>query len=241
MNDTLKTIYSRFKKSIGIGIDSRKVKPGMIFFAIKGDNFDGNSFAASALENGAELAVIDNASYFQENGKYFLVDDSLDTLQKLASYHRSKFDVPVIAITGSNGKTTTKELIARVLSEKFIIKYTQGNLNNHIGLPLTLLDIDHKTQVVVLEMGANHQGEIAMLCELARPEYGIITNIGKAHLEGFGGYNGVIKAKSELYRYIQKHEGTLFVNSGDALLMKLSDSINRITYGSKPGSDYEIK
>lgn len=223
-------LHQVFLSSSGICTDTRKVEDKNIFFAIKGANFDGNSFAEEALQKGCSFAVIDN---FEEkkDDRYIVVKNVLDTLQELARYHREKLNCPVIGITGTNGKTTTKELILAVLSSQFKTIATKGNLNNHIGVPLTLLSTPLDTELLIVEMGANHQGEISQLCKIASPDYGIITNIGKAHLEGFGGYDGVIKAKSELYQYIEKKEGWVFVNEKDELLLSLSENINRIAYG----------
>lgn len=214
-----------------ISTDSRKVMPGSIYFALKGDNFNGNLFALAALENGAAYAVIDEPDQFTGE-RTLLVENVLDALQSLASRYRSTLKIPIIGITGTNGKTTTKELMAAALSSRFITIATPGNFNNHLGVPLTLLSIKPDTEIAVVEMGANHPGEIAALCQIARPTHGLITNIGKAHLEGFGGFEGVIRAKNELYQYLNENGGRVFVNSGDELLMKLSAQSYRITYGS---------
>lgn len=212
--------------------DTRKIVNGSVFFALKGDNFNGNRFAAKAIEEGCAYAVVDEKSV-GTGDKYILVEDVLKALQQLANYHRKQFDVPVIAITGSNGKTTTKELVNAVLSKKFNVLCTQGNLNNHIGVPLTLLGFKKEHEMAVVEMGANHQGEIDALCRIAEPGYGVITNIGKAHLEGFGGIEGVKKGKSELYRYLKEMNGTVFVHGDDDVLMELSAQNNKVTYGTK--------
>lgn len=216
--------------------DTRKIEPGAVFFALKGDNFNGNLFAAKALEQGCAYAVVDEKAA-GEGEKYVLVDDVLKTLQQLATYHRRLFNIPVIAITGSNGKTTTKELIQAVLATKYKVQYTKGNLNNHIGVPLTLLSLTPGHQIAVVEMGANHQGEIDLLCRIAEPDFGIITNIGKAHLEGFGGIEGVKKGKSEMYRYLKEKNGMVFVHGDDEVLMDLSSHNNRITYGTRKPCD----
>lgn len=223
-------LHQVFLSSSGICTDTRKVEDKNIFFAIKGANFDGNSFAEEALQRGCSFAVIDNFEQ-KKDDRYIVVKNVLDTLHELARYHREKLNCPVIGITGTNGKTTTKELILAVLSSQFKTIATKGNLNNHIGVPLTLLSTPLDTELLIVEMGANHQGEISQLCKIASPDYGIITNIGKAHLEGFGGYDGVIKAKSELYQYIEKKEGWVFVNEKDELLLSLSKNLNRIAYG----------
>lgn len=232
----LSELYDLYLNSSSVSIDSRSVMPGAIFFGLKGDQFDGNKFAGQALDNGAAFAIVDDPDCCIGN-RFILVRNSLETLQQLAAVHREKMDVIVIAITGSNGKTTTKELTGAVLSTSFNTVVTPGNLNNHIGVPLILLTLDSKTEFAVVEMGANHPGEIASLCEIACPNYGLITNIGKAHLEGFGGYQGVIRAKSELYQYIRKTNGTVFYNLEDKLLSELSAGINRISYGISDQAD----
>lgn len=224
-------LYQHFLKHPNISTDSRQDVKGTIFFALSGDNFNGNIFAAAAIEKGAVLAVIDNKE-FNKGDNYFLVNDTLKALQELASHHRNQLSLPLIAITGSNGKTTTKELIASVLSSTFNISYTHGNLNNHIGVPLSILSICKSTDIAIIEMGANHIGEINQLCLIANPDFGLITNIGKAHIEGFGSFEGVIEAKSELYKFIKLKQSQLFVNADDNLLMDLSNEINRITYGT---------
>jgi UDP-N-acetylmuramoyl-tripeptide--D-alanyl-D-alanine ligase len=201
-----------------------------LFFALKGDHFNGNEFAAKAIENGAAFAIIDQ-QVFAAGSKFIVVDDVLTTLQQLARFHRDRLKIPVIGITGSNGKTTTKELTGCVLAKKYKTISTRGNLNNHIGVPLSVLSLNAETEIAVIEMGANHCGEIAWLCRIANPDFGIITNIGKAHLEGFGGYEGVIRAKSELYDHIRSVGGKLFVNLDDPLLIRLSQGIETITYG----------
>lgn len=238
MEESPDKLYEIFLQHPEISTDSRKITRGSIFFALKGEQFDGSQFAADALEQGAFCVVTDNPSVVHDS-RYFLVEDTLTALQQLAARHRRQFRIPMIAVTGTNGKTTTKELIAAVLSKKFNCLATQGNLNNHIGVPLTLLKISKETEMAVIEMGANHSGEIDMLCRIARPDFGIITNIGKAHLEGFGGYEGVIQAKSELYRYIRQEGQMLFVNRDDQLLTSLSDSIPRINYSSVNRSCYQ--
>ncbi len=238
--DSIETIYKAYLQHPLVSTDTRNIIPGSIFFALKGDSFNGNRFAAEALERGAAFAVVDEAEVKKDN-RYFLVKDVLGALQDLASYHRSQLKIPFIGITGSNGKTTSKELIHAVLSRKYKTCATKGNLNNHIGVPLTLLSITKEHEAAVIEMGANHVGEIAMLCGIAKPEYGIITNIGKAHLEGFGGFEGVKKAKSELYKHIKAHGGQLFVNADNPLLEELSGGIKRTTYGAGAGCDYKGK
>ena len=232
---TIEEIYRLFLSYPKISTDSRNVTSGSIFFGIKGDQFDGNKFAAEALSNGAAYAVTDNPSL--SGSRYILVNDTVGTLQKLALIHRSRITAKIIGITGSNGKTTTKELIGKVLSSAYKTVITSGNLNNHIGVPLTLLSVKEDTAFAVIEMGANHPGEILNLCTIARPDFGLITNIGKAHLEGFGNFEGVIKAKSELYDFIRQIGGNVFVNVDDKLLCRLSDGMNIFSYGSASNAD----
>jgi len=212
-----------------VSTDSRKIEPGCIFFALRGENFNGNQYAQAALEKGASYAVVDDPDLAKID-HCILVEDVLTTLQDLARYHRRQLHIPIIAITGSNGKTTTKELIATVLGSQYRIHYTQGNLNNHIGVPLTLLQLDQQLEVAVIEMGANHQGEIDQLCRIAEPTHGLITNIGKAHLEGFGGIEGVKKGKSELYRYLAETNGLAFVNNDEPFLVDLSAVVRKRIY-----------
>ena len=228
----IQELYQLFLSSPKISTDTRGDVKGSVFFALSGEKFDGNRFAREAINKGAELAVVDDETCCENQNQYFLVENVLEALQNLALFHRESLKATVIGVTGSNGKTTTKELIYRVLEMEKMVIATQGNLNNHIGVPLTLLRMNNKTQVAVVEMGANHPGEIARLCELARPNIGIITNIGKAHLEGMGSYEGVINAKNELYSYIRTNNGTAIVNADDMLLMKLSEGMHRLTYGS---------
>ena len=208
---SIEELYRIFLKYPKIITDSRVVEKGSLFFALKGDNFNGNAFAAQALQDGASWAVIDESAY-RINDRCILVGDVLSTLKDLARYHRQQLGIPVIAITGTNGKTTTKELITAVLSVKFRVTCTKGNLNNHIGVPITLLSMDETTEIGVVEMGANHPGEIAALCEIALPDFGLITNVGKAHLEGFGSFEGVKNTKGELYRFIERSSGRIFRN-----------------------------
>jgi UDP-N-acetylmuramoyl-tripeptide--D-alanyl-D-alanine ligase len=224
-------IYEIYKQHPLVCTDTRKLVKDSIFFALKGDNFNGNTFAEKAIKAGCAFAVVDEPKY-AEGPQYLLVDDALRMLQKLAKYHRSLLTIPVIGITGSNGKTTTKELIRAVLGRKYRAQATEGNLNNHIGVPLTILAITDDTEIAVVEMGANHLGEIAALCEIAQPGFGVITNIGKAHLDGFGSPEGVVKAKSELFQYLGKNSGRAFVNADNALLMNLSKSLDVCLYGT---------
>ncbi len=228
---TIEDIYQRYLKASGISTDTRSINENCMFFALKGDNFDGNTFAEEALNQGASYCVIDNKEY-EVNNKCILVDDVLKTLQTLATYHKRQLSVPIIALTGSNGKTTTKELINRVLSKKYNTSATVGNLNNHIGVPLTLLRMDTSTEMGIVEMGANHQKEIEFLCTITQPDFGLITNFGKAHLEGFGGIEGVIKGKSELYEYLRQNDKIIFVNEHDELQIKQSGKYeNKIMFG----------
>jgi UDP-N-acetylmuramoyl-tripeptide--D-alanyl-D-alanine ligase len=227
----------KFRQHPYISTDSRIAQPGSIFFALKGDNFNGNKYCNQAIENGAAYAVIDDRDYFIDE-RTLLVDDVLLSLQQLASDYRNKLRIPIIGITGTNGKTTTKELMAAALSARFITHATSGNFNNHIGVPITLLTIKPETEIAVIEMGANHVGEIAALCKIARPTHGIITNIGKAHLEGFGSAEGVIKAKSELYNHLLNYGGSVFVNADNPLLMSLTNDLARITYGKSNEADF---
>ncbi|MES2267644.1 MAG: UDP-N-acetylmuramoyl-tripeptide--D-alanyl-D-alanine ligase [Bacteroidota bacterium] len=237
MKTTTEQLYQLFINHPVISTDTRKIAPGSLFFALKGDKFDANTFASQAVEAGAAYAVIDNPEY-ATGEKFLLVDDVLTTLQDLARHHRKQLTIPVIGLTGTNGKTTTKELINAVLSQKFKTLATQGNLNNHIGVPLTILTIDSSHQMAVIEMGANHQKEIGLLCNIAQPTHGLITNVGKAHLEGFGGVEGVKKGKGELYDYFSTLESpedgksAVFVNSNDSILLEMQKarSLNNVVY-----------
>jgi UDP-N-acetylmuramoyl-tripeptide--D-alanyl-D-alanine ligase len=226
----IKIIHNCFLKCKSISIDTRKIESGSFFVAIKGDNFDANTFAKEALEKGALFVIIDNSDYFVDE-RTIVVKDSLNALQELARFHRDYLNIPIIALTGSNGKTTTKELIQVVLSKKFKTKSTFGNLNNHIGVPLTLLSFDKETEIGIVEMGANHQKEIEFLSEIAQPDFGYITNFGKAHLEGFGGVEGVIKGKCELYNFLSKHNKTVFINLNDTIQVDKSVGIKSYTFG----------
>lgn len=223
--------YSIFLKHPTITTDSRNIPENSLFFALKGASFNGNQFAEEALNKGAAYAIIDEPASLK-NEKCILVDDVLTFLQKLARFHRDQLKLPILAITGTNGKTTTKELIAAVLSKKFRLNYTKGNLNNHIGVPLTLLAMTGETEMGVVEMGANHPGEIKTLCEIANPDYGIITNIGKAHLEGFGSFEGVIRTKSELYDFLRAKAGKCFINADNELLNKQAYQLEKISFGT---------
>jgi UDP-N-acetylmuramoyl-tripeptide--D-alanyl-D-alanine ligase len=225
----IKAIHDKFLTCTGISTDTRKIQPRSMFVAIRGDRFDANTFAWEALEKGASYVIIDNDEYFLDD-RTILVRDSLDALQKLANFHRNYLQLPIVALTGSNGKTTTKELINAVLSQKFNAKATVGNLNNHIGVPLTLLSFNEQTEIGIVEMGANHQKEIEFLCRIAEPDYGYITNFGKAHLEGFGGTEGVIKGKGELYEYLATHNRMAFINGDDVIQVQKSHAMPHFTF-----------
>jgi UDP-N-acetylmuramoyl-tripeptide--D-alanyl-D-alanine ligase len=228
-------IYSIFLNNPIICTDTRNLSSNSIFFALKGDNFNGNLFAGKAIAAGAAYAIVDEKEAVI-NDQCILVDDVLTTLQQLANHHQKQLTIPIIALTGSNGKTTSKELIASVLKEKYNVHFTKGNLNNHIGVPLTLLQLKPEHELAVIEMGANHQKEIELLCSIAEPDYGMITNVGKAHLEGFGGFEGVKKGKGEMYQYIKQHHGHLFVNAENPHLLSMLGKYDKVTwYGSASG------
>jgi UDP-N-acetylmuramoyl-tripeptide--D-alanyl-D-alanine ligase len=223
-------IHKLFLNCSSVVIDTRKIIPNSFFVALKGERFDANTFANEALENGAAYVLIDNKEYYID-ARTILVEDCLTALQQLAKCHRAYLNIPIVALTGSNGKTTTKELINVVLSKKYTTKATIGNLNNHIGVPLTLLSFTSATQIGIVEMGANHQKEIEFLCEIAQPDFGYITNFGKAHLEGFGGVEGVIKGKSEMYNYLKANNKKVFVNLDDAIQSDKTSAMDCITFG----------
>ena len=224
------SLYARYLMHRSITTDSRRVPSNAIFFALKGPNFDGNVFAEQAIANGAAYAVIDRAQYKKDN-RYILVDDALVALQRLAQHHRRQLRIPVVGITGSSGKTTTKELVQAALGCRYFTTVTKGNLNNHIGVPLTVLAMNDQTEIGVVEMGANHVGEIAQRCEIAMPTHGLITNVGHVHLEGFGSFEGVVKGKSELYDYLHQHNGVVFINSTDPVLGRMAKRFTQpITY-----------
>lgn len=237
----IEQLYAAYLQNPLICTDSRNILSGSIFFALKGDLFDGNEYALDALRKGAALAVVDNPE-LKNKECCFYVENVLDALQKLAKHHRAQLKIPIIGITGTNGKTTTKELCGSVLAKKYKTFYTQGNLNNHIGVPLSILSITKDIEIAVIEMGANHVGEIAALCKIAQPDYGLITNIGIAHLEGFGSFQNIIKAKTELYHWLDKRtDATVFVNSDNELLNQHLPSIETISYGlTETDSQYEI-
>ena len=234
---SIQELYNLFKNSSAICTDSRNIISDSIFFALKGENFNGNKFAEQSLIGGSKYAIIDEEEYKTE--RCILVDNVKECLQELAKYHRKKLNIPVIGITGSNGKTTTKELIHSVLSSQYNCYATKGNLNNQIGLPLSVLEINNEHEIAIIEMGASEIGEIENLSRIAQPSSGIITNVGMAHLEGFGSFEGVIQTKTELYRYIKENKGILFVNSEDEILINKSMDIKRITYGIKSNSDFK--
>jgi UDP-N-acetylmuramoyl-tripeptide--D-alanyl-D-alanine ligase len=217
----IQILYQHYLSHRTICTDTRNITPGCLFFALKGENFDANTFAGQALEQGAAFVIIDNPAY-QLNGNCILVDDVLITLQKLATHHREQLSIPVIGLTGSNGKTTTKELINAVLSEQYHTFATKGNLNNHIGVPLSILAIQPEAEIAVIEMGANHQKEIEFLCKIAQPTYGLITNIGLAHLDGFGGFEGVKKGKAEIFAYLKRKNGVAFINHDSQDILEMS-------------------
>jgi len=228
----IQDLHRLFLDCNGVSTDTRKIGEGTMFFALKGANFDANAFASEALEKGAAYVVIDNPSYMMDE-RTVLVPDALTALQQLSAYHRAYLNIPIVALTGSNGKTTTKELIHAVLKQQYNASATVGNLNNHIGVPLTLLSFSEDTEIGIVEMGANHQQEIAFLCGIAQPDYGYITNFGKAHLEGFGGFEGVIKGKSELYDYLGTGQKTAIINLDDPIQREKSSHLRRLTFGTE--------
>lgn len=237
--DVIQQIYQIYTQSTGVNTDTRSIEEGQLFFALKGGNFDGNKYATQALEQGAIAVVVDDESVVASD-KFVLVDDVLEVLQKVARMHRDTFSIPFFGITGSNGKTTTKELLYATVSQKFKTVATKGNLNNHIGVPLTLLSIPRDTEFAIIEMGANHVGEIAELSAIANPTHGLITNIGKAHLEGFGSIEGVARGKSELYLHLMKNAGVVFVNGADEHLVRMSSRIASPIYYSHPQAFYPV-
>lgn len=227
----IEKIYQQFQKAYKVSTDSRKIEKDAVFFALKGENFDANDFALQVAEQGVASLVVADRKDLPKHERIIIVENALKALQDLAAYHRSQSKATILSITGTNGKTTTKELVSAVLAKKYRLIHTIGNLNNHIGVPLTLLSIKPDTEMAVVEMGANHPGEIDFLCKIADPDYGLITNIGKAHLEGFGSFEGVIKTKTELYRHIKAHGKAVFVNQGNPLLWEQSEGQERISYG----------
>lgn len=235
--DTINKIYELYKKAYTITTDSRNISKDCVFVALKGEHFDGNDFAVKVAEEGIAACVIADRNDLPKHERLFVVDDSLKCLQELARFHRKQLGLPIIGITGTNGKTTTKELVSAVLAKKYNIIFTQGNFNNQLGVPLTLLRITPGTEMAVVEMGASHPGDIDELTNIGEPNYGMITNIGRAHLRDFGGYEGVIKTKNEMYQYIAANNGMLFVNKDNELLMNLAKNINKVTYGTTNDAD----
>jgi len=240
MATDIKILYEKFIQAGTVSTDTRKITRGSVFFSLKGEKFNANEFAAEALEKGAAYAVVDEAKWVK-NDRYILVDDALRSLQQLARYHRNQFDIPIIALTGSNGKTTTKELLKAVLSKKYNVLATIGNLNNHIGVPLTILSIDKTIELAIVEMGANHLGEIATLCEIANPTHGLITNIGKAHIGTFGGYDNIVRGKSELYQHLISTNGTVWINSNSHVLANLGKRFKSPLFYSANGDFYHCE
>lgn len=236
----IEKLYDHFVRSSGVSTDTRKITPGSIFFALRGDKFNANEFALQALEKGAMLVVVDDAQY-RIDDRCVVVQDTLVTLQQLARNHRNQLKIPVIGLTGSNGKTTSKELVNAVLSTKYKTYATRGNLNNHIGVPLTLLAINQSVEIAVVEMGANHLGEIALLCSIANPTHGFITNIGKAHIGTFGGYDNIIRAKSELYQHLITHGGRVFINSQNEILANMAKRFKDPVFYPSPGDYYSCE
>ena len=236
---TLNQLHEAFLRCNGVCTDTRDLRPGSLFVALKGPSFNANSFAARALEGGCRYALVDDPAVASDE-RYLLVPDALKALQELGRHHRRSFNIPVIAITGSNGKTTTKELVHAVLSADRPTLATGGNLNNHIGVPLTLLRLKPEHRIAIIEMGANHVGDIAELVAIAEPTVGLITNIGRAHLEGFGGFEGVVRTKTELYDHLRAHGGSVLVNADDPLLLDKSSGMARVTYGTAPTADHRV-
>ncbi len=243
MPTSIESLYQKFRQSTGVCIDTRKLFSSCIFFALKGENFNGNQFALTALQQGANLVVIDEPQVIpaEYEGRVFQIPNVLETLQALAAKHREVLNLPIIAVAGSNGKTTTKELMAAVLGKKYKTFATQGNLNNHIGVPLSLLQIPEGTEIAVIEMGANHVGETALLCEIVKPDMGVITNNGLDHLEGFGNLEGVIKANGELFEYLAKHNGKAFFNTAELSLAPLKNSVREIITYPQTDDFYQVK
>lgn len=239
----IQALYQAFLSSSGVTTDTRQIQPGQIFFALKGERFDGNQYTDLALENGAAFVVIDDATRVVD-GKTLLVQDVLTALQELGRYHRRQVNIPMIGITGSNGKTTTKELMNAVLKQKYNVLATRGNLNNHIGVPLTLLQLKPDHEIAIIEMGANHVHEIAELCAIAEPDHGLITSIGKAHIGEFGGLEAVKKTKAELYEWLRDHDGQVFINNDQPVLLEMADRtgvVNRISYGTAEALNYTFR
>ena len=240
MMTDIKFLYDKYKQSGKVSTDTRTITPGSVFFSLKGERFNANEFAVQALQNGASYAVVDEERWVKGDA-YILVNDALEALQQLARHHRDQLTIPIVALTGSNGKTTTKELLNAVLSIKYQVTATKGNLNNHIGVPLTILDINKSTEIAVVEMGANHVGEIATLCKIANPTHGLITNIGKAHIGTFGGFENIIRGKSEMYQHLIDHDGVVWINSQNPILFNMAKRFkNPLLYPSK-GNFYQCE
>ncbi len=233
-------LYQKYRESGKVSTDTRQIAPSSIFFALKGDKFNANEFAAEALSKGAGLAVVDEAKYAVDD-RFFLVNDSLEALQKLARHHRDQLKIPVLGLTGSNGKTTSKELLNAVLNKKYKTYATKGNLNNHIGVPLTILAIDSSVELAIVEMGANHVGEIALLCSIANPTHGFITNIGKAHIGTFGGFDNIVRAKSELYQHLITSNGQVFINSQNEILNNMAKRFAKPLFYPAKGDYYHCE
>ena len=242
MHPQIKDLYQKFKESSGISTDSRTMKKDNIFFCLSGDNFDGNDYAEDALNKGASLCVIDNPEYSKKSEKFLLVEDSLGSLQELAKYHRDKLNIPIVGITGSNGKTTTKNLLEVALSVKYNVYATEGNFNNHIGVPLSILKINNSHEIGIIEMGASSVGEIADLCQIAKPSCGLITNISKAHIKGFKSFEGVVRGKSELFDYLNKNNGQIIINNYDSTLVNFIKRFDNpiLIEGDKSNIDVKI-
>ncbi len=235
-------LYQIYKEFPKVCTDTRQISKDCLFFALKGDNFNGNSFADQALEAGAKYVVIDDKNFYREDPAFILVEDVLAALQDLARFHRKHLKMPFVGITGTNGKTTSKELLNSVLSQKYHTYATKGNLNNHIGVPLTILSLTEDIEIAIVEMGANHVGEIAFLCGISQPTHGFITNVGKAHLEGFGSFEGVMKAKGELYDFLRDHQGQIYVQGDNEYLMQMAadrDLKDVIHYGFSEQNDIQ--
>ncbi|MBQ2852658.1 MAG: UDP-N-acetylmuramoyl-tripeptide--D-alanyl-D-alanine ligase [Bacteroidales bacterium] len=239
--NVIEKIYQHYTKRHLVSTDSRSIEKDCVFVAIKGERFDGNDFAYKVASDGIAACVIADRKDLPHHERLFIVDDSISALQQLAKLHRERINIPVIGITGTNGKTTTKELTAAVLSKRYNIIYTQGNYNNHIGVPLTLLQMRPDTEMAVVEMGANHINEIAQLCSIAQPDFGLITNIGKAHIEGFGSFEGVVKTKNELYEHLRNNDGKIFVNNDNTLLRELSKELTCFSYGKDNNADIKAE
>src|SRR6056300_245885 len=237
----IEQLYIAFLNATEISTDTRTLKKGALFFALSGPNFDGNRFAKEALAKGAEYVVVSDLNTITNHSKVFLVKNTLATLQQLANYHRKKLNIRIIALTGSNGKTTTKELIREVLQKKFKVLATQGNLNNHIGVPLTLLQLTEQHEIGIIEMGANHVKEIEKLCEIVLPNWGYITNFGKAHLEGFGSEEGVVRGKSELYTHLIQNQGQILINGADPKQVEQTKNYKVVQFSNKNTPDFKIE